>query len=91
MDPDDVIGATVAVYPLQPDADAAVHRAIGALEAAAVDAQVGPMTTLVTGPVDAVFSALRSAYDAAAATGGVVLQATVSNACPLPTREDRDG
>jgi uncharacterized protein YqgV (UPF0045/DUF77 family) len=84
MEPDELIGATVAVYPLQPEADATVHRAIDALAAAGVEAQVGPMTTLVTGTADAVFRSLRAAYDSAAASGGVVMHATVSNACPLP-------
>jgi uncharacterized protein YqgV (UPF0045/DUF77 family) len=86
MEPNEVISATVAVYALQPESDAAVRRAIDAIESADVETQVGPMSTLVTGTADEVFRSLRAAYEAAASTGGVVMQATVSNACPLPHR-----
>ena len=83
MDPDELISATIAVYPLQPESDAAVHLAIDAIESTDVEAQVGPMSTLVTGTADEVFGSLRAAFEAAASTGGVVMQAAVSNACPL--------
>jgi uncharacterized protein YqgV (UPF0045/DUF77 family) len=88
MESDEMIGATVAVYPLQPESDAAVRRAIDAIGSAGVDTQVGPMSTLVTGTVDEVFRSLRAAYEAAASTGGVVMHVAVSNACPLPPRHD---
>jgi uncharacterized protein YqgV (UPF0045/DUF77 family) len=84
MESDEVIGATIAVYPLQAKPDVAVRRAIDSIDSAEVDAQVGPMSTLVTGTVDEVFRALRLAYEAAASTGGVVMNVAVSNACPLP-------
>ena len=84
MEPDEVIGATVAVYPLYAKSDMAVRQAIDSLASAGVDAHVGPMNTLVTGTVDNVFRALRLAYEAAASVDHVVMQATVSNACPLP-------
>lgn len=86
MEPDRMIGATVAVYPLQAESDVAVRRAIDSISSAKVDADVGPMSTMITGTVDEVFQALRLAYEAAASTGGVVMHATVSNACPLPRR-----
>ena len=87
MESDEVIGATVAVYPLYAESDVAIHRAIDSIRSTAVDTQVGPMSTLVTGTVDDVFRALRLAYEAAASTGHVVMHATVSNACPLPRRD----
>ncbi len=86
MEHDGLIGATVAVYPLQAESDVAVRRAIDSINSTEVDAEVGPMSTLITGTVDEVFRALRLAYEAAASTGGVVMHATVSNACPLPRR-----
>jgi uncharacterized protein YqgV (UPF0045/DUF77 family) len=86
MEPDRLISATAAVYPLQAESDVAVRRAIDSIKSADVDALVGPMSTLITGAVDEVFRALRFAYEAAASTGGVVMQATVSNACPSPRR-----
>jgi uncharacterized protein YqgV (UPF0045/DUF77 family) len=81
-----MIGATVAVYPLQAESDAAVRRAVDSIRSADVDAEVGPMSTLITGTVDEVFRALRLAYEAASSTGGVVMNVAVSNACPLPQR-----
>jgi uncharacterized protein YqgV (UPF0045/DUF77 family) len=84
MEADEVIGATVAVYPLYAESDIAVRRAIDSIASTGVDAQVGPMNTLVTGSVDDVFRALRLAFEAAASVDHVVMQATVSNACPLP-------
>jgi len=41
------------------------------------------MSTLVRGPLEEVFAGLADAFRAAA-EGGTVLVATVSNACPLP-------
>jgi uncharacterized protein YqgV (UPF0045/DUF77 family) len=79
-----VIGATVAVYPLERRSPGLVHRAIEALRATGVHVDDGPMTTLVTGPVDQVFQAIRDAYDTASATGPTVMTITLSNACPLP-------
>ncbi len=89
MESDEVIGATVAVYPLQAESGAAIRRAIDSIKSVGVDTEVGPMSTLLTGPVDAVFRALRLGYEAAASTGGVVINATVSNACPVTQRSSR--
>jgi hypothetical protein len=41
------------------------------------------MSTLVTGDGAAVFEALKASFLRAAATGHVVMTATVSNACPV--------
>jgi len=84
-----VIGATVAVYPLHTGSTEAVARAIDAMGAAGVDLDVGPMSTLVTGTPDDVFRAVRLGYEAAAATGHVVVHVTLSNACPLASRHPR--
>jgi uncharacterized protein YqgV (UPF0045/DUF77 family) len=88
MESDELIGATVAVYPFQSDSTAAIHRSIEALEACGVEVVTGPMSTLVMGTADQVFAALRGAYDAAASTGAAVVTVTVSNACPLPEADD---
>jgi uncharacterized protein YqgV (UPF0045/DUF77 family) len=87
MDADAVIGATVAVYPLEPYSDAGVQRFIDALGSTDLAVDVGPMATLVTGPADDVFAALRRAYDAVADSGHVVMTVTVSNACPIPAAD----
>ncbi len=77
-----MIQATVAVYPL--GAEGAIEAAIEAIAAADVDHEVRPMHTEIRGETDAVFAAIRAAWDAAAARGGVVMTLTISNACPLP-------
>ena len=77
-----MIQATVAVYPL--GAEGAIEAAIEGIAAADVDHEVRPMHTEIRGETDAVFAAIRAAWDAAAARGGVVMTLTISNACPLP-------
>ena len=46
------------------------------------------MHTEIAGDEDAVFAALQDAFRAAAASGGVVMTVSVSNACPAPARAD---
>lgn len=46
------------------------------------------MQTEIAGDEEAVFAALRDAFQAAAAYGGVVMTVAVSNACPVPSRTD---
>jgi hypothetical protein len=41
------------------------------------------MSTLVTADADILFSALREAFEKAAAAGPVAMVLTVSNACPV--------
>lgn len=78
-----MIQATVAIYPLgQPD-DAAIELAIEQLRAAGVVAHVRAMHTELAGSEEAIFAALRDAFEAAATRGGVVMTVSVSNACPV--------
>ena len=69
MESRDMIGATVAVYPLHGHSTDAVRRAIHSIESSGIDADVGTMSTMVTGTVEEIFGVLRGAYEAAAATG----------------------
>jgi uncharacterized protein YqgV (UPF0045/DUF77 family) len=78
-----VIQATVAINPLgQPD-NAAIERAIEQLRGAGVVTHVRAMHTELAGDDDAIFAALREAFRTAASVGGVVMTASVSNACPV--------
>jgi uncharacterized protein YqgV (UPF0045/DUF77 family) len=81
-----MIQATVAIYPLGQADYAAVDAAIERLHGAGVAANVRPMHTEITGDETMCFAALRDAFQAAAALGGVVMTITVSNACPAPPR-----
>jgi uncharacterized protein YqgV (UPF0045/DUF77 family) len=82
MEQTSMIQATVAVYPLQPTGYEAVHRAIEALRQTGIRVEVQAMSTIIAGSDEAVFEALRAAYEAAAASGPTVMTTTISNACP---------
>ncbi len=84
-----MIQATVAIYPLGQADYAAVDAAIERLQAAGVALDVRALQTELAGDEDAVFAALRDAFRAAAAHGGVVMTVSVSNACPVPGAPDR--
>lgn len=77
--------AQVSIYPLrQQRLTPAIHAVMAAFEEKGLRAEVGPMSTQVTGGADALFAALEEAFVNAAAAGPVVMTITVSNACPLP-------
>ena len=80
-----ISSAQISVYPLrQEHLGPAVETVRETLEAHGLRAQVGPMSTIVTGETGIVFAALAEAFDKAARTGEVVMTLTVSNACPVP-------
>jgi uncharacterized protein YqgV (UPF0045/DUF77 family) len=79
-----VVSAQISLYPLRQDhLSPAIREIQDALAAAGLDVTPGPMSTLVTGDGAAVFDALKTAFLRAAATGHVVMTATISNACPV--------
>ena len=81
-----MIQAILSVYPLgQPDFRA-VDAALEAIAATGIAFETRAMHTELSGSPGEVFAALRAAYDAAAALGGVILSTTISNSCPLPGR-----
>jgi uncharacterized protein YqgV (UPF0045/DUF77 family) len=86
-----MIQATLAIYPLGAGDFRAIDRAIEALKAANVAMETRAMQTELGGPADAVFGAIRAAFEAAAEEGGVVMTVTVSNACPLPEEGNTRG
>jgi len=78
------MSAQISIYPLRQDhLSPAVEAVRRALEAHGLQPEVGPMSTLVTGAVEDVFTALQDAFSQAATTGHVVMTVTVSNACPI--------
>ncbi len=79
------VSAQVSIYPLrQEHLTPAIQAVTTALEARGLHAEVGAMSTQVTGAADILFTALREAFVRAAAAGHVVMTITVSNACPVP-------
>jgi uncharacterized protein YqgV (UPF0045/DUF77 family) len=80
-----VIGAQVSLYPLgQDDLLPGIQDVWEELEAAGLQQNPGPMSTLVYGEDQAVLDALRSGFARAAERGPAVMVITMTNACPLP-------
>ena len=78
------VSAQIAIYPLRQERlGPTVHAVSDALTARGLAPSVGPMSTLVTGELDAILDGLREAFRAAAAAGPVVMTVTLSNACPV--------
>ena len=78
------VSAQIAIYPLRAERLApAVHAVSDALTARGLAPSVGPISTLVTGELDAVLDGLREVFRAAAEAGHVVMTVTLSNACPV--------
>lgn len=79
-----MVSAQIAIYPLRQERLTPAVRAVSdALAARGLAPSVGPMSTLVTGELDAVVDALREAFRAAGAAGLIVMTVTLSNACPI--------
>lgn len=81
------VSAQVSLYPLrQEKLSPAIEELRVALELRGIEAQVGPMSTLVSGEVETVFRALKEGFEQVAARGPVAMVITVSNACPAAPR-----
>jgi uncharacterized protein YqgV (UPF0045/DUF77 family) len=81
------VSAQISLYPLrQQKLGPAIELIRQALEREGLEAEVGPMSTLVTGETSRVFAALREGFERAAEGRSVALVVTLSNACPMPER-----
>ena len=79
-----IISVQLSLYPLrQAHLSPAIAVVRDTLSAAGLQPVVGPMSTLVTGEAEPVFTALREAFVRAATLGHVVMTLTLSNACPV--------
>ena len=80
-----MISCQFSLYPLGvEDLGPAIDAAVAELRRSGLDAEIGPMSTYVTGETDAVLDGLKQAFAAAAREAHVVMTVTLSNACPLP-------
>jgi len=78
-----VVSAQVSLYPLRTDhLGPAIEAFADELRDAGLHIEPGSMSTLVVGAADALFAALQRGFEAASAEHEVVMQVTVSNACP---------
>lgn len=79
------ISAQVSLYPFrQPRLSPAIERAQAVFEERGLDVIPGPMSTMVSGELEAVFACLAEAFGKSAADTEIVMAVTVSNACPVP-------
>jgi len=84
------VSAQISLYPLrQQELSPAIEAFRLALESEGLEAQAGPMSTLVVGESSRVFAALQEGFEHAAAGGPVAMVVTVSNACPVVDRRPR--
>ncbi|NOX36608.1 MAG: hypothetical protein GXO78_03645 [Calditrichaeota bacterium] len=83
-----IVSAQVSLYPLrQQDLTPFIDRTIRFFQERGLQTDPGPMSTLVTGPVDLLFDAIKEAFKLAAKEGQMVLVVTYSNACPVDWNE----
>jgi uncharacterized protein YqgV (UPF0045/DUF77 family) len=83
------ITAQVSLYPLgKADLSPAIDEALRILREHGLDVEVGAMSSLVAGDEKTIFTALQSAFSRIAEQGPVVMVATFSNACPMPSKTE---
>jgi uncharacterized protein YqgV (UPF0045/DUF77 family) len=71
-----------SIYPLGvAELGPPIAAALEAIRGHGLQPELGPMSSLVSGPLDDVLAALGEAFRVAAA-GGCVMVLTLSNACP---------
>jgi uncharacterized protein YqgV (UPF0045/DUF77 family) len=79
------ISAQVSLYPLgQEDLSPVIDEALGIFQKHGLAVNPGPMSTLIIGDDETVFTVLQAAFQRAAGQGRVVMVVTFSNACPQP-------
>jgi quercetin dioxygenase-like cupin family protein len=83
------VTAQVSLYPLrQEHLGPAIEAAIDAWQAHGLKVMPGTMSTFITDEGGTLWVALRDGFAAACAHGETVMVVTVSNACPLPPRDN---
>jgi uncharacterized protein YqgV (UPF0045/DUF77 family) len=83
------LSAQLSLYPLrQPSLSPAINEALEILEDSGLRKQSGAMSTLIFGGEAKMWRALRKIFSAAAQRGDVVMNVSISNACPLPKWEE---
>jgi uncharacterized protein YqgV (UPF0045/DUF77 family) len=69
-----IVQAEISLYPLQePELAPAIYAFVRRLERAGLRVEVGAMSSVVSGESEALFAALREAYESACADGTRVL------------------
>ena len=83
------LSVQLSLYPLrQTFLSPAISEALEILEDSGLRKQPGAMSTLIFGREAKLWRALRKIFSAAAQRGDVVMNVSISNACPLPKWEE---
>jgi uncharacterized protein YqgV (UPF0045/DUF77 family) len=73
----------VSIYPLRQNRlSPAINRALDIFREHGLEVTAGNMSSLVSGPDEALFAALKDAFQQTASQGDIVMSLTLSNACP---------
>ena len=81
------LAAQVSIYPMRKaHLTEPIDRALKVFEASGLDVSTGPMSSIVAGEGEALFTALRDAFQGIAENDPVVMVVTLSNTCPVPQR-----
>jgi uncharacterized protein YqgV (UPF0045/DUF77 family) len=76
--------AQVSIYPLRQNRlSPAINRALDIFREHGLEVTAGSMSSLVSGPDEALFAALKDAFQQTASQGDIVMSLTLSNACPV--------
>ncbi len=76
--------AQVSIYPLrQTNLSPAIDRALSIFREHGLEVTTGTMSSLVSGLDEALFAAVKEAFQQTASQGDIVLSLTLSNACPV--------
>ena len=79
------ISAQVSLYPLgKEELSPAINQALSIFSKYDLEVNPGPMSTLISGDDEAIFSALQTTLRFASEQGRLVMVVTFSNACPAP-------
>jgi uncharacterized protein YqgV (UPF0045/DUF77 family) len=80
------VSVQVSLYPLgQASLSPAINETLEVFRERGLHVEAGAMSSLVVGEDTAVFAAMQKAFRCAAEHGPVVMVATFSNACPVPS------
>jgi tRNA-Thr(GGU) m(6)t(6)A37 methyltransferase TsaA len=86
------ITSQVSLYPLgQASLASTIDETLRVFREHGLDVKPGAMSSLVVGKDTAVFNALQEVFSRAAEQGPVLMVATFSNACPVPSKEKEKG
>ena len=78
------LAAQVSIYPLrQPSLSPAIDRALGIFRSHGLKVTPGAMSSLVSGDDEALFTAIKEAFQQTSQEGEIVMTLTLSNACPV--------